>query len=119
MFEKNMKYAFLVDLYGDLLDPSAKDIMDAYYNEDLSLSEIAEGIGISRQGVRHSIKRSEELLDRYEATLGLSRTEAASEALLSEIDRTVALLCADADAAHMAAARALNDAADAFRKSKR
>ena len=72
MFEKNMRYAFLLDAYGAVLDDHSKSIMTAYYEDDLSLAEIAEGENISRQGVRHIIKKSEEQLDFLESKLGLA-----------------------------------------------
>ena len=43
MFEKNMNVAYLLDFYGDLLDERTKGIMTAYYEDDLSLAEIADG----------------------------------------------------------------------------
>ena len=72
MFEKNMKLAYLLDFYGDALDGRTQSIMRAYYEDDLSLSEIADGEGISRQGVRHVIKKGEEQLEFFEAKLGLA-----------------------------------------------
>ena len=72
MFEKNLKMAYLLDLYGDALDGHTGAIMRAYYDDDLSLAEIAEGEGISRQGVRHIIKKGEEQLAFLESKLGLS-----------------------------------------------
>ena len=72
MFEKNMRYAFLLDLYGNVLDEHSRAIMTAYYEDDLSLAEIAEGENISRQGVRHVIKKSEEQLDFLEDKLSLA-----------------------------------------------
>lgn len=72
MFEKNMKLAYLLDFYGDALDERTQSIMRAYYEDDLSLSEIADGEGISRQGVRHVIKRGEEQLEFFEEKLGLA-----------------------------------------------
>ena len=72
MFEKNMRIAYLLDFYGDLLDDHTVSVMKAYYNDDLSLSEIAENTGITRQGVRDSIKRAEETLQTYEKKLGLA-----------------------------------------------
>ena len=71
MFEKNLKICLLLDFYGDVLDEHAGTIMRAYYEDDLSLSEIAEGEGISRQGVRHVIKKGEEQLLFLEEKLGL------------------------------------------------
>ena len=72
MFEKNMMLAYLLDFYGETLDSHTKEIMRAYYEDDLSLSEIAEGEGISRQGVRHVIKKGEEQLLFLEKSLGLA-----------------------------------------------
>ena len=72
MFEKNLKLAYLLDFYGEVLDNHTRHIMNAYYDDDLSLSEIADGIGISRQGVRHVIKKGEEQLEFLEEKLGLA-----------------------------------------------
>ena len=72
MFEKNLKLAYLLDFYGDVLDEHTRGVMKAYYDDDLSLSEIAEGVGISRQGVRHVIKKGEEQLTFREDRLGLA-----------------------------------------------
>lgn len=69
--EKNLKYSALLSVYGALLTDKQFDTMEYYYDEDLSLGEIAENTGISRQGVRDFIKRSEEILDFYEEKLGL------------------------------------------------
>ena len=85
MFEKNMRLAYLLDFYGEALDSHTKDIMKAYYEDDLSLAEIAEDEGISRQGVRHVIKKGEEQLDFFENALKLARKneelQAAAEML--------------------------------------
>ena len=72
MFEKNLKLAYLLDFYGEVLDEHTGNVMKAYYDDDLSLSEIAEGLGISRQGVRHIIKKGEEQLTFLEERLGLA-----------------------------------------------
>ena len=72
MFEKNLKLAYLLDFYGDILDEHTRSVMKAYYDDDLSLSEIADGVGISRQGVRHVIKKGEEQLSFLEDRLGLA-----------------------------------------------
>ena len=73
MFEKNMILSFLLDFYSEVLDEHTRNIMNAYYCDDLSLAEIAEGVGISRQGIRHVIKRGEEQLEFLEAKLGLAK----------------------------------------------
>ena len=72
MFEKNLKIGFLLDCYGDVLTERRRTVLDYYYNDDLSLAEIADEIGISRQGVRDLIKNAEEELYFYEEKLGLA-----------------------------------------------
>ncbi|MBR6546299.1 MAG: HTH domain-containing protein [Clostridia bacterium] len=72
MFAKNMAVGYLLDFYGGMLTERARSIMEQYYRDDLSLGEIAENLGISRQGVRHVIKHAEEQLLSCERTLGLS-----------------------------------------------
>ena len=73
MFEKNLNIGYLLDFYGDVLTERKKDALDAYYNNDMSLAEIAEDMGISRQGVRDTIKKAEEELLFYEEKLGLAK----------------------------------------------
>ena len=75
MFEKNMKIAYLLDFYGDLLDDHTSSVVRAYYNDDLSLAEIAADEGISRQGVRHLIKKGEEQRLFFEDKLHLIERE--------------------------------------------
>lgn len=85
MFEKNLKLAYLLDFYGDVLDEHTGKTMHAYYDDDLSLSEIAEGLGISRQGVRHIIKKGEEMLLFFEDKLGLAAHHSDLVALAEDI----------------------------------
>ena len=73
MFTKDLNIGFLLDFYGDILKERRKDALDFYYNNDMSLSEIAEEMGISRQGVRDLIKKAEEELLFYEEKLGLAK----------------------------------------------
>ena len=69
--EKNIEVSLLLDFYGELLKPSGREATYLYYNDDLSLSEIAEETGITRQGVRDSIRRTERQLFGFEEKLGL------------------------------------------------
>ncbi len=69
--EKDLNITVLLDVYGQLLTEKQRFAIDMYYNEDLSLSEIAEQIDISRQGVRESIKQGEKHLEEYEKHLGI------------------------------------------------
>jgi len=72
MYEKDYKISYLLDFYGNILTDKQKDAIDLYYNEDLSLAEISEHFGITRQGVRDAIKRGEETLLEMEAKLGFA-----------------------------------------------
>lgn len=71
MFEKNLEINYLLDFYGEVLSERRRTVLEMYYNDDLSLAEIALDIGISRQGVRDIIKKSEEELIYLEEKLGL------------------------------------------------
>ena len=69
---KNLEIALLFDFYGEMLTDKQRDVVELYYNDDLSLSEIAENEGITRQGVRDSIKRAEaQLLDMEDIKIWL------------------------------------------------
>ena len=70
---KNLEVAYLLDFYGVMLTQKQRDFIDLYYNEDLSLSEIAENEGISRQGVRDVIVRAEAAMQEIEDKTGLIR----------------------------------------------
>ena len=81
---KNLEYGLLLDVYGGLLTEKQLDMMQLYYDEDLSLSEIGEQYGISRQGVHDSLKRSEQALDEFEERLGILKARRVEiDALLS------------------------------------
>ncbi|MGN1089163.1 MAG: YlxM family DNA-binding protein [Huintestinicola sp.] len=81
--EKNLDVALLLDYYSSMLTDKQKDVIDLYYNEDLSLAEIAEQVNITRQGVRDSIKRGEQTLFELENALKLRER---SEELLKLAD---------------------------------
>lgn len=70
---KNQTYrmTMLFDFYGELLTQRQKEFFDLYYNEDLSLAEIAENEGISRQGVRDVIVRAEAAMQEMEDKTGI------------------------------------------------
>ena len=78
---------YLLDFYGELLSDRKRSVMDMYYNEDFSLAEVAEQIGISRQGVRDIIKKSEEELMFYEEKLGLASKLQKAEKKADELCR--------------------------------
>lgn len=69
---KNLELSYLLDFYGDVLTQKQHDVMEQYYNDDLSLSEIAENFGITRQGVRDAIKHGEGTLLELEEKVGFA-----------------------------------------------
>lgn len=72
MVEKDLKLSLLLDFYGELLTSKQREAIEYYYDEDMSLAEISEHLGITRQGVRDSIKRGEQVLYDMEQKLGLA-----------------------------------------------
>ena len=97
MFEKNMRLAYLIDFYIDLLDSHSAGILKAYYDDDLSLAEIAAGEGISRQGIRHIIKKSEEQLLFLEEKLGLAKRYSELESAKDKLEEIKAQLEKDGE----------------------
>ncbi len=70
-FQKNLSYSDLNAVYGSLLTEKQREFLELYYDCDVSLNEIAEQYGISRQAVRDAIVRGEKALSEFEAKLGL------------------------------------------------
>ena len=95
---KNQAYrmAMLYDFYGDLLTDRQKEFYDLYYNEDLSLAEIAENYGISRQGVRDVIVRAEAAMTEVEDKTHLIRRFFQMQKELAAIDEAADRLLATA-----------------------
>lgn len=83
--EKDLRISLLLDFYGRMLTEKQREVVEYYYNEDLSLAEIAQHSGITRQGVRDSIKRAEAQLLDCEEKLGLMRRFHEIQAGLDEI----------------------------------
>ena len=73
MKNKTYRMTMLFDFYGEILTERQKEFFDLYYNEDLSLAEIAENYEISRQGVRDVIVRAEAAMQEIEDKTGLIR----------------------------------------------
>lgn len=70
---KNLEISVLLDFYGEMLTEKQREVIELYYNEDLSLAEIAQYANITRQGVRDCIKRTEGVLLHYEEHLGMAK----------------------------------------------
>ena len=73
MKNQTFRMTMLYDFYGEILTPRQKEFFDLYYNEDLSLAEIAENYGISRQGVRDVIVRAEGTMQEIDDKTGIIR----------------------------------------------
>lgn len=89
---KNLQMIMLLDFYGDMLTEKQHDFIDFYYNDDLSLAEIAENVGITRQGVRDAIKRAESLLTEMEERLGFVKRFEKVNAGLDKISKKASLI---------------------------
>lgn len=92
---KDLRFSVLLAYYGDLLTEKQAELVTGYYDLDLSLSEIAENEGITRQGVRDAIKRAEQQLLLFEQTLGLVKKTEELKKLGREAKQTgdITLLC--------------------------
>ena len=89
--EKKVEISILLDIYSNLLTEKQYEFLNDYYNNDLSLSEIAENEGITRQAVRDNLKKGENKLFEYEEKLGLMKKQIMQEEqianILSEISK--------------------------------
>ena len=83
---KNLSVSLLMDFYGQLLTPKQLEALEYYYDDDLSLAEIADQMSISRQGVRDFIKRGEKQLQELEDKLGLAERFEKIKQKIEKID---------------------------------
>ena len=109
-----LEMALLLDYYGGMLTDKQRDCFDMRYNQDLSLGEIGELLGVSRQAVNDNLTRTEALLRRMEENIGcVKRHKKNREAIQSVLD-AAAVLDASSDPAVLAAARRIREAAQFF-----
>ena len=83
--DKKVEVSILIEIYGNLLTEKQLDILDSYYNLDLSLSEIAENNEITRQAVRDIIKKGEKKLFEFEEKLQIMKKMQKQEKQISII----------------------------------
>lgn len=83
--DKNLRISMLLDMYGNLLTSKQQDMLDLYYNQNLSLSEIAEDADITRQGVRKILVDGEKKLNNFEELLGLLEKKINNDKIIEEI----------------------------------
>ena len=102
---KDLKITFLLDFYGDMLTEKQREYFDLHYNEDLSLAEIAQSEGVSRQSVWDIIRRAEETMRRFEEKTGLVARFAAERDILAAAQEKLARLETMTDGAAQSLAR--------------
>ena len=87
--EKIAQQSLLYDFYGQLLTQKQRNIVEMYTQENLSLAEISEEIGISRQAVHDALRKGRKSLEKYEEKLGLVERFLKTEEAIGEIDRRI------------------------------
>ena len=92
MRDKTLEMTMLLDFYGELLTDKQRECFDSYYNEDMSLAELAEVSGVSRQGVRDLLVRTEKTLRDLEQKMGLVERHLRRQSLLQGMKETLARL---------------------------
>ncbi|SHF50902.1 putative DNA-binding protein [Ornithinibacillus halophilus] len=89
MLEKTTRMNYLLDFYQALLTPKQRNYMEMYYLEDYSLGEISEVSEVSRQAVYDNIKRTESMLEAYEAKLHLYDKFQQRHALINKMEESL------------------------------
>lgn len=84
---KNMEMSLLLGYYGEMLSERQKNIAVSYYYDDLTLAEIAENEGITRQGVLDNIRHAEHNLKKFEDVLGFAEKFTDLALIASEIKK--------------------------------
>lgn len=88
--DKDLRFSVLLDYYSCMLTDKQRDVIDLYYNEDLSLSEIAEHENITRQGVRDSIKRGEQTMLELEEKFHFAEKSQKYYDIIEEVGKLAA-----------------------------
>ncbi len=97
--------ALLLDYYGGMLTDKQRDCFDMRYNQDLSLGEIAETLGVSRQAVNDNLTRTEATLRRMEENIGCVKRDKLARRALAEIRDAATVLDTSSDPAVSALAQ--------------
>ncbi len=86
MLEKKSYYINLYDCYSMLLTPSQREYFEAYFCDDLSLSEVSENLNVSRAGISKQLKHIKSLLDMYEEKIGLFKIYNVIDTIIEDGD---------------------------------
>ena len=106
-----LEMALLFDYYGGMLTDKQRDCFDMRYNQDLSLGEIAEMLGVSRQAVCDNLTRTEALLRRMEENIGCVKRDRLTRRAVQEIRDAAAVLDTSSDPAVLAVSQRIRNAA--------
>ena len=109
-----LEMALLFDYYGGMLTEKQQDCFDMRYNQDLSLGEIAEALGVSRQAVNDNLTRTEALLRRMEENIGCVKRDMRNRRAVREILDAAAVLNTSSDPAVLAIAQRIIAAAESI-----
>ena len=107
-----LEMALLFDYYGGMLTEKQRDCFDMRYNQDLSLGEIGEALGVSRQAVNDNLTRTEALLRRMEENIGCVKRDMLRRNVIQEILDAATVLDASSDPAILASAQRIRAAVE-------
>ena len=107
-----LEMALLFDYYGGMLTEKQRDCFDMRYNQDLSLGEIGEALGVSRQAVNDNLTRTEALLRRMEENIGCVKRDMIRRKAIQEILDAATVLDASSDPAVLASVQRIRAAVD-------
>ena len=111
-----LEMVLLLDYYGGMLTDKQKECFDMRYNQDMSLGEIAETLGVSRQAVNDNLTRTEALLRRMEENIGCVKRDMKNRAAVQEILEAAAVLDASSDPAVAALVKRIRAAAQSMKE---
>ena len=114
--EDAFELTLLLDYYGSMLTDKQKECFDMRYNQDMSLGEIAEMLGVSRQAVNDSLTRTEALLRRMEENIGCVKRDMKNRAAVQEILDAAAVLDASSDPAVASLGKQIRNAASTLKE---
>ena len=109
-----VQMALLLDYYGGMLTDKQRDCFDMRYNQDMSLGEIADALGVSRQAVNDNLTRTEALLRRMEENIGCVKRDMLTRSAVREILDAAAVLDTSSDPTVPALAQRIKSAAQSL-----
>ena len=111
-----LERTLLFDTYGGMLTDKQKECFDMRYNQDLSLGEIGEMLGVSRQAVNDNLKKTEALLRRMEENIGSVKRDMMIRSAIQELLEAATVLGASSDPAVQAAAQQITAVVDTLKE---